>query len=132
MAGTVIVYCKLPNGLIIEVGDKRVRLNGWSKYAMATATRSNLNKDIEAGGGITVVDKDFWDKWYSEHKWFAPVKNGLLYSGANRGEAIARAKDTDSAACSPIDPVHPGGGIQATDETLREVQKTKLVQETAL
>ena len=125
MAETVIVYCKLPNGLLIEVGDKKVRLNGWSQYLMASPTRGRQNKDIEQGGGITTVDKGLWDAWYKEHQWFAPVKNGLLYAGNGRNEALARAKDTDKGALMPFDPIKPGNGITPTEDTLVELKKTQ-------
>ena len=125
MAGTVIVYCKLPNGLEIEVGDKKARLNGWSEYLMPSPSRGHQNKDVEQGGGITTVDKDLWDAWYSKHQWFAPVKNGLLYASGNRNETLAKAKDTDKAPMSPLDPIKPIPGIQATEETLKEISKTQ-------
>ena len=122
---TVAVYCKLPNGLILEVGDRKFRINGWAQYLMPSPSRGRQNKDVEQGGGLTMVPKDLWDAWIKDHQWFAPVKNGLLYAAGGRQEALARAKDTDKAALSPLDPIKPAHGVEPTDDTLVEVRKTQ-------
>ncbi|STM78065.1 Uncharacterised protein [Escherichia coli] len=53
MAEMVTVGCKLPNGLVLEVGQKRVQVAGW---------RNNAVK-IVGGYGLTQVDKVFFDAW---------------------------------------------------------------------
>lgn len=56
MAEMVTVGCKLPNGLVLEVGPERVQVAGW---------RNNAVK-IVGGYGLTQVEKAFWEaRWRS-------------------------------------------------------------------
>ncbi len=65
---TVIVGCKLPNGIIIEHAGKRVTLAG------------GHSAKIRGSHGMTVVDKDFWDAWRATHADYHPVKKGLIFA----------------------------------------------------
>lgn len=81
---TVTVGCKLPNGLIIEVADKKAILNG-------------LNHSVIIGGhGLTEVDKDLWDAWYAANKELVFVKNGFVFANAKEADAKAQAKDREN------------------------------------
>lgn len=81
MSKTVVVGCKLPNGLVINYGGTNATLAG---------TNSSL---IEGGHGLTTVDKDFWDLWLSEHKDYAPVAKGLIFAHEKEVNAKAEAKE---------------------------------------
>jgi hypothetical protein len=81
MAEKVIVGCKLPNGLIIQMGDKTVELKG------ANST------EIIGGHGITSVDKDFWDAWYAANLDFPAVEKELIWASKNEKEAAVEAKE---------------------------------------
>ncbi len=81
MAEKVIVGCKLPNGLIIQMGDKKVELKG------ANST------EIVGGHGLTTVDKEFWDAWHSANLDFPAVENELIFASKSEKEAAAEAKD---------------------------------------
>jgi hypothetical protein len=128
MAETVTVACKLPNGLMIRVGDQEQRLNGPARFITPQPGRVNLNpiEDIVYNAGFTVVDKQLWDAWLKDHKLYEPVKTGHVYAMPNRNEATAKAKDFEKKATGlePIDPLAKGT-IEATDETLRILAKSR-------
>jgi len=79
---TVTVGCKLPNGLIIEMGDKRVTLKG-------------ANSSVIIGGhGITEnVDKELFDAWMEKNKELHFVKEGHLFAHEKEVNVKAQAKD---------------------------------------
>ncbi len=86
----VTVGCKLPNGLICEmgkVGDEDhtvVRLNG-----------SNSARVI-GGYGLTAVSKDFWDAWVRKHRGLEFVRKGLVFAHGDEASASDHAKDVAS------------------------------------
>lgn len=104
---TVIVGCKLPNGLIIEVGGQSVELNG--------ANASN----IIGGHGITYnVDADFFNAWMEAHQDRDMVKNGFIFAHeeAENTEAEAREKTDNETKLEAVDPNAPNAGVTKADE----------------
>lgn len=102
MAGTVTVGCKIPNGLILEVGNTRVTLNG--------ANSSN----IIGGHGITEgVDQDFFEAWMQAHDWLPAVKNGFVFAHTKPANAQAEAKEKadETTGLEPLDPKKTPAGI---------------------
>ncbi|MGE9659101.1 hypothetical protein ACQP6C_11505 [Snodgrassella alvi] len=102
---TVVVGCKLPNGLLLQVGEQVQRING-----------CNSSKII-CGYGLTYnVPAAFWAKWLEENKDRDLVKNGLIFANANVSSAkdeAAEKKDNQSNM-EPVDPskeisVQPAG-----------------------
>lgn len=122
-AETVIVGCKLPNGLLLSVAGKTIRINGRARYNMPSPTRRNLNTDVEAGDGLTLVDKSFWDTWLAEHKEYGPVVSGHVYASPSRTDAVAKAKDTqeNKTGFEPADPAKPGAKLEPTEELKKTV-----------
>lgn len=97
---TIIVCCKLPNGILLELGSEEtgdhesVKLAGSAHYQMPSDTRKFKNPELLDGGySITIVDKDFWDAWEAKHKNFVPLRRGLIFTSANRNEAQAQSRD---------------------------------------
>jgi kynureninase len=79
---TVTVGCKLPNGLIIELGDKRAELNGAN------------SSEIVGGHGLTEnVDKEFFDAWMEKYKDLDFVKAGHLFAHEKEVNVKAQAKE---------------------------------------
>ena len=78
----VTVGCKLPHGLVLEVGGVEVKING-------------VNASLIVGGyGLTEgVDAAFFDAWMSANKHAAVVKNELIFAQSKTSEAQAEAKD---------------------------------------
>lgn len=80
---TVTIGCKLPNGIIMQVGKARVRINGW-------------NNNIIKGGshGITEnVPADLWEAWSKEHADSNLVKRGFIFAANTTAKATARAAE---------------------------------------
>ena len=127
MAEVVVVGCKLPNGLLLSVDGKTIRINGRARYNMPSPTRKSLNTDVEYADGLTTVDKAFWDKWLADHKEYTPVMKGHVYASGNRNDAVAKAKDTEEnlTGLEPLDPTKPTANIEPTDEISRALKSTK-------
>ncbi len=82
MAETIVVGCKLPNGLIVEQDGYTVTLNG-----------SN-SANVIGGYGLTDgVDKDAFEKWLSVHKEQPYVVNELVFAQAKANSAQAKASE---------------------------------------
>lgn len=82
---TVIVGCKLPNGLILESPIDptiKVELNG-------------INREIIAGSGYgsTEVDAEFWKLWESQNKEFPPYKSQAIFVARSAPDIAAKAKE---------------------------------------
>lgn len=91
MAKTILIGCKLPNGIILEVNEKQIELNGLSKTVIIGATHAT-----------TAIDADFWQAWKSQNATFSALKNGAIFEAANEVEAVAIAKDTDKTGLEPM------------------------------
>ena len=83
--GTVLVGCKLPNGVVLEhPGDplNKVILSG-------------RNKSPIVGGsyGTTEVDAGFWAAWIDANKAFLPVKAGAIFEARTIDELKGKAAD---------------------------------------
>jgi len=66
---TVTVGCKLPNGIVLHLGEKEQLING-------------SNSSVVIGGhGITEgVDKEFFDAWVEKNASLKFVKEGLIFA----------------------------------------------------
>lgn len=106
MAQTVTVGCKLPHGLYLDIGDKRVTLLG---------SNSSL---VIGGHGITEnVDREFFDKWLSLHKDSAAVKGGFIFAHdkTNSVKSEAEEKKDNRNGFEGLDPDKPAPGIAPVD-----------------
>lgn len=82
MAEVVTVGCKLPNGLLIDVGGKVVRLLGAN------------SSSVIGGYGLTEgVDKDYFDTWLKEHANQPYVKGDLVFAQAKTNSAQSKASE---------------------------------------
>ncbi|MCU5775118.1 hypothetical protein N5923_23330 [Erwiniaceae bacterium BAC15a-03b] len=85
MAEVVTVGCKLPNGLLIDVGGKITHLQG--------ANSSN----VIGGYGLTEsVDKEYFEAWLKEHADQPYVKNELVFAQAKTNSAQSKATENAS------------------------------------
>jgi hypothetical protein len=102
----ISVGCKLPQGLIIELGYKivpggvergpdyqQIQLAGANQHSTIVGTlRSPSPRDLRPG--ITNnVDEALFDAWMKAHANTNIVKNGLVFKAKNAGEATAKAAD---------------------------------------
>ena len=86
------IHCKLPCGILLELGEKSVTLNGVNKASI-----------IGADYGTTDVDDGFWADWAKVNKEFAPFKSGAIFA-AKLPDATAKSKDQPKTGLEPIDP----------------------------
>ncbi|MDR3534020.1 MAG: hypothetical protein P4L90_26070 [Rhodopila sp.] len=102
MADMVVVGCKAPNGLILnldryvavgkeengnvrrEAGKGKVTLKGWARPWGAPDT-------TEGGYALTAIPKDFWDEWYKLNATSDLVVNKVIL-GPHR-DSISQARD---------------------------------------
>jgi len=83
MSATVTIGCKLPNGIFMQQGEARVRINGWNNNAIQGLTH-----------GITYdVPADLWEAWSKEHAESKLLTNGLIFAEESSKKAEDKAKD---------------------------------------
>ncbi|EKY2017044.1 hypothetical protein QU220_004177 [Cronobacter sakazakii] len=106
MAETIVVGCKLPNGLVVEQEGYTVTLNG--------ANSSN----VVGGYGLTEgVDKDAFEKWLEVHKNQPYVKNELVFARAKANSAQSKATENASvkSGLEGLPQDKPAPGIEKAD-----------------
>lgn len=102
-SATVIVGCKLPNGVIMELGNKSVEINGAN------------SSHVVGGHGITYdVDAEFFSAWMKAHEDRDMVKNGFIFAHEKAAETKAQAKEQEENNTG-LEPINP--------ETETEVKK---------
>lgn len=122
----ITVGCKLPQGLIIEVGYKvvpggvmrgadykRLRLRGANMHHVAGAMAP-----ADLAPGLTHnVDEAFFDAWVKSHIDTNIVKNKLVFKSVDKVEAEAQALDVteQKTGLEPIDPKKAEGVKPRTD-----------------
>lgn len=80
---TVTIGCKLPNGIFMDAGETRLRINGWNNNTIAGLAH-----------GITPdVPETLWDAWRKEHAESKLVANGIIFAETSEKRAIDKAKD---------------------------------------
>lgn len=100
---TVTVGCKYPNGLLLELGEKKVMING------ANAS------ELIGGHGITHgVDKEFMDAWMAKYSGLDIVTGGHLFVHDKEANVRAEAKEKakEETGLEPLDPAKKPAGIQ--------------------
>ncbi len=103
----ITVGCKLPHGLHLDVGAKRVTLNG---------SNSSL---VIGGHGITEnVDKDFFEQWLAQNKDSAAVKGGFIFANekTNNVKAEASEKKDNKNGFEAINPKKPAKDIAPVED----------------
>ncbi len=103
---TVVVGCKLPHGLHLDLNGKRVTLAGLN------------STEIIGGHGITHgVDKDFFDNWMVLNASHPAVKNEFIFAHEQAASVAAKANDhkKELTGFEGIDPNKPGKNIERAD-----------------
>lgn len=114
---TVIVGCKLPHGLVLELGYtlganggqvtygkdyKKIRVNG-TNHGYQDRTKGHTAGEIALTPG---VPKDFWDEWFKKNKDLAFVREGLIFAQPNAAsaDAVKREREDLKTKLEPLDP----------------------------
>ena len=104
---TVTVGCKLPNGIIIEMGDIKVEIKGALKAL------------VIGGHGITEnVNKEFFEAWMAKNKGLKFVQEGFIFACKTTAEAGDQAKDRqdEKTGLEPLPQDKLPEGIEAATE----------------
>ena len=100
MAETVVVGCKLPQGLIITIGRRGTPQDKGTRDAQLVIDNPGVQLRlfgsyapgaVEGFGMTPNVDKAAFTGWLKEHADWAPVKNGLVFCEDKMEDAIAHA-----------------------------------------
>jgi hypothetical protein len=90
MSGTVIIGCRLPSGILLELANgQKFELAGQRQ----TQERSPVILLTADDYGITEVDADFWTQWKKEYAGFQPLTSGAIFEAKNDKDAKAIAKE---------------------------------------
>lgn len=102
----VTVGCKLPNGLVLKVGESKLALKG------ANSSR------VVGGYGLTSVPSDLWDAWSKAYAESPFIKKNLVFaqSTASKAEGQANEQAAVKSGLEPLDPDKPAPGIQKADK----------------
>lgn len=112
MAETILVGCKLPHGLNLDLRDAqgnitaRVKLPGNSGFTLPNPDRKFKNPTTVYGDTFTEVEKDHWDAWLKKHKTHPAVVNGAIYAASQQEDAIVQARnhEDENVGFNKIDP----------------------------
>ena len=86
---TVSVSLKYPNGILMQVGDKELKLNGWNAKESIIVPVGKVEKV-----GITEdVPAEFWKAWLEKFKDHPLVVNGLIFASESNSRAKAESKE---------------------------------------
>ena len=129
---TVYVACKLPNGIVLQIdemvehrepvmggGFKEVKIARRLEQTYVIAGNALDVEKIKAGeidhlviGGYAItpgIPKDFWDRWYEQHKHMDIVKGGHIKAEGSDASIRDYARDGQKlrSGLEPIDPNNP-------------------------
>ena len=115
MADFVLVGCKLPHGLVLEILDrptkedfmqprpigKQVKLAGACSLYNQRTKKAPMNFDY----AITPVDKSFWEEWYKRNKALDCVRNGMIFVADTQQRADGIAKERRETFTVGLEPL---------------------------
>ncbi len=107
-SNTVLIGCKLPQGIIVEVEGKKLKLNG-------------MNTAMIAGGyGLTTVSADQAAIFFATHADFGPVVSNAIFT--HNSDDIASIVDLgdelkdERTGFEGLDPTKPAAGLKPDDK----------------
>lgn len=128
---TVVIACKLPNGLILQCdepyeasvpvfgktetvsmyrrGGQTYKVNG-SAVDLARMEIGDIPHTISAGFGLTYgVPKSFWERWLSQHKEMEIVEKKFIFAMNSESNVRSKTKELKNitTGLEPIDPSNP-------------------------
>jgi hypothetical protein len=107
---TCTIGCKLPNGLIIEIGKP-----GDPNYRQQKLNGKNSALVIGGYGLTENVDEALFDAWAEKNKLLSFMRQGLIFKQKNTDEAKAQAIDTADkrTGLEPLNPKDMPKGLAA-------------------
>lgn len=103
MSDDIVVACKLPHGIYLDVGKQRIQLNGVMQSGRVHAPFFMAPSNAV---GLTKVPRDFWEAWVQEHQEFMPFKKGLIFASDKKKKVLDEASEKTSlkSGLERIDP----------------------------
>lgn len=146
---TVTIGCRLPNGLILEVGYetvtakdasgkvntqvrrldnyKRIALKGWNAHS-----EEMRRQEIQVPAGMNTrpylnrgVSKAAWEQWKVDHPDSWLMKRGILFEAKNEADAQVKALDAgkEQLILAPLNKAQLPSGIAEADFTKKVPEK---------
>jgi hypothetical protein len=140
---TVIIGCRLPNGLVLEIGYEtttsdvggrlvtqvrklanyqRIALKGWNAHSeemrrqeIQVPAAMNTRPFLNRG-----VSKAAWEQWKAAHTDSWLIKNGILFEAENEPDAQVKAGDIGKdklTVLAPLDKNALPKGVEQADFT---------------
>lgn len=126
MSKLLTVACRLPHGLVLEVGKvgadnyRQIKLNGpFSKNAKGEGALT-VN-----GYAFTKVPEDFWNEFTRAHKGAPYLVNRMVYAEESDEKARETTKQGETSGKSgfeALDPENPGKDIEVDKDHLKRVR----------
>lgn len=91
MSDQVVVYCKLPNGLHLNVNDTVITLRGYNHGRRDD--EENPKPILPNGITYAYVPTDFWEAWHRQNKDLECVKNKMVWAEKSMQNAKKSAKE---------------------------------------
>ena len=124
MSKTVVVACRLPHGLIAEVGQFGAPDYQWVKFngPFSRGADGQLASLVVNGHAFTQVKEEFWNAWREAHKGALYLKNRMIYAE----DTLAAAQDSTNLAeakgktgFEPLNPDNAPEGVEANQAALK-------------
>lgn len=111
---TVSISCKTPNGILMQVGENTVTINGWNAKESIIVPVGHIEKV-----GITEdVPTALWKAWLEKHKNHPLVVNGLIFAAetTNRAKAESKERKGVKSGAEALDQNAKVDGVSKSDE----------------
>ena len=104
-SSSVVVGCKLPNGIVLEHpldSTKKVVINGLNKATI-----------VGAKYAVTTIDSDFWAEWIKIHKDFPAVLSGSIFVAQTSASVASIAREYQDRKTGFEGMDQEAGGVKA-------------------
>jgi hypothetical protein len=124
MSTLVTVACKLPHGLVLELG--KIGADTYQKHVIAgpytTDKAGNPASIVVNGYAFTRVPESFWNAWAQAHKGAAYLRNRAVYAETtdDKAKAASLSDSGTRTGFERLDPDKPMAGIEPDREHLKQ------------
>ena len=120
MANTVLIGCRLPHGIVLEIENAvskevtKVTLNGQNKSPAFEYTEMVvLQRDHF---GITEIDAGFWEKWLAANADFAPFKANAIFVAKDEKSIKSQAAELRTEPTGFEATAQDAGGVVTAEQ----------------
>jgi hypothetical protein len=123
----VAVACKLPHGLLVEVGTPGQE--NYARFEVAgpyTGVRTGKAGGLQLGGyAFTMIPEDAWKEFERKHKGASYLKNRNVFSeeSLEKAHAAAMTEKNTLTGLERLNPDKPAPGIEPDKEHLKQLQR---------